>query len=170
VELHILDHAHGHQERLSGVKLDARHSLLVTVVALGEGSGRHLDCVDFPLLGLFVSCKHLEVVLKDVDDFVGLKRLLHDKSHFVDELVEFFLHLGIVTEIAHLLDEVFGVVLAGFVYTPAKVGLSLYLLNLVRRLETALKNSLSVAGWLNLFDHTLAVSREFGGIFGILVS
>jgi len=71
------------------MELNARHSLAFAEIIIYEGPCIHGFGVDFASRSrLFVS-KHLEIVLEDVDDFVGLQGFFNSESNSVQELVKF---------------------------------------------------------------------------------
>ena len=81
------------QVLLGWVEPNARNGLRLAVLLFEVGSGDYVDVgVLWAWRGIFIS-EHLKVVLKHIDDFVGLESLFDAILHTVDKLIELFVQV-----------------------------------------------------------------------------
>jgi hypothetical protein len=86
VEGKVLNDAHSHQGWLLRVELDAGDSSVLGVWGLVEELAWHcVNSVHFGASSRLLVSQLLEIVLEDVDDFIGLQLALNSGSHTVDE-------------------------------------------------------------------------------------
>jgi hypothetical protein len=120
------------------VEFDARHDLLFAEVVFLKSSGPSSPSNSSlaPSSGLIVS-QHLEVVLKDIDQFIRLQGFLDLGGYIVDEFVQpvdlllFVLLLIFVL----LLQEIVRFILCALVDLSVEVGLGLVVYHLPACLE-----------------------------------
>jgi len=148
------------------MELNARHSHLGRELLLLVYSLRGRVSI-LLVLGRFVLVsKHVEVILEDVDDFIGLESLLNSVSNLVNKLFKFSIELVVFSDsLLHTLHEIISIVESGGVDTTLKVSLSLEFLDLITSLETNFKHLSSLVRSLVLLVVGLQVE---GGILSVL--
>jgi len=146
------------------MELDARNSFKMTIFRLRKCSWRHFNTINLSSLCRKFVSQHLEVILKDIDNFIGLESFFNSKGNSINKFIQFLFHLIISFEITHLSDEVISVILTSFVDTSSKVSLSLNCFNLMGSLKTHFKYLLS-GHQRDVFDSTLHIHEEFSTVF-----
>ena len=137
----LLNDAHRDEMRLLGVELNASNGSVLGVARLIEELAGH--CVhraDFGATRSVVITQLLEIVLEDIDDFVGLKLALNARRHAVNEIIKLLRELLIITKcIGSLTDEILRVVAGDRIDASVVVGLRLNVDHAVSGLQTDFK-------------------------------
>mmetsp|Transcript_3505 Transcript_3505/g.2528 ORF Transcript_3505/g.2528 Transcript_3505/m.2528 type:complete len:303 (-) Transcript_3505:197-1105(-) len=140
VEGQVFYHRHCNQVRLRGVELDTRNSFIFAVIMLYECPRQYINRADFGSIRRFFISQHFKVILKHIDEFIGLECGFYFVTCSFYELVKSFLHaLFLLRVLLHLADEVAGIVLHDLVHRPIEVRLTLEPLYLVRGLKPHLE-------------------------------
>lgn len=148
------------------MELNAAHSHISRELLLLVHSLRGRVSILFRSGVLVGVAQHVEIVLEDVDDFVGLEGLFDSVSHLVHELFQFGVELVVLIDgCLHALHEVIGVIQRRGVDTTLEVSLSLQLLDLVTGLQADFKDSPSLVRTLVLF---VVGSQVVGRVSGVL--
>lgn len=109
---------------LRRMELNAGDTLVLAIVMLEECPRQHVNSTDLGCSSCFFVAEHLEVILKDIDQFIRLKRFLNSVRNSVNELIELLsdglVLLGVFLHLAH---EVIRVVLHDGIDLTVEVGL-----------------------------------------------
>lgn len=73
------------------MEFDAADPFIFAIVTAQIGSRLHGSRIHFATGRRFGITKHLEVILENIDDFVGLQGCLDLKSNSINELIKFLL-------------------------------------------------------------------------------
>ena len=105
-----------------------------------ELAGHCVHRADFGATRCVVITQLLEIVLEDIDDFVGLKLALNARRHAVNEIIKLLRELLIITKcIGSLTDEILRVVAGDRIDASVVVGLRLNVDHAVSGLQSDFK-------------------------------
>ena len=89
----VLHHGHGYKVRLGGMELDAGDSLVFAIVMVDELAGQQVNATDLRVCGSLFSTQDIEVVLKHVNQLIGLEGFFNSVGDSIDKLLNFFIYV-----------------------------------------------------------------------------
>ena len=150
--------------RFGRMEFNARNSFQMTIFRLRECSWGHFNTVNLSSLSCNFISQHFKVILKHIDNFIGLESFFNSEGNSINKFIQFLFHLIITFEITHLSDKIISIILTSFVNTSSKVSLSLSPLNLTSCLQSHFKYLLS-GHQRNVFNSTLHIHEVLRTVF-----
>ena len=91
-----------------------------------ELAGHGIYSVNIRAFGGFIITEHLKIVLKHIDDLIGLELALNSRSHSIDESIKSFSKLCIILQsFCRLPDEILSVICTARIHTSVIICLCL---------------------------------------------
>lgn len=133
----MLNKRHSNKVFFSGVEPDARYSFTLTEFLIEVGARHEINRVLLTTSSIFLLPEHFEIILENVDDFIGLKSFFYSVLDTIDKFIKFFIEVATcIRSLTNFFDKIFRSILYSGIYRPLVNSLGLMTINGSSSLES----------------------------------